>query len=142
VVFGKGYDNYLLVVDDIKKSTASKTWSWQMYTAASNMVTVDNQAKLATITGGRTGAQCKVISLWPSTAVFSYDDTNDLITISDIAVNGRFVTLIISPQAGHSLPQIQTSGSPASNMTIWLSFADGSTDTITIVNGFVTFSRN
>ncbi|MEO6148647.1 MAG: heparinase II/III family protein, partial [Mucilaginibacter sp.] len=157
MLFVKGVQPYLVIADDIQKSTGTGVFKWMFHTSPLNQYTI-GPGQNVVVTGNRRGAKCYIKFLWPQTGValaqtdltgqsidrygriYPYDKFYKEASATVTATNPRFVTFISAAEALENPPAVSFTGTP-DNMQITVTSKDGKIDMIGVTRDNMTFSR-
>jgi len=113
VFFKRTPHPYLVVVDDVKKSTATHTYVSQFFTPSTNTVSVDDKVKTATITGSSDKSYCLAVFYSPSGTVTVSEDNSTgykALRASIQDIDAKIVSLFYPFYQGSAAPDITVSG--------------------------------
>lgn len=145
LLFGRGPQPYLLIVDDIQRDYGAHDFSWLLHSGVGNQIIIDSDSNQARIIGKERGAVCYVKFLWPSDVSFSGSSIiptsdNPKLIATARAVNPHFVTLLVAVDKGEQPPAVTYDGTPE-NMRIEIEFHDGTKDILSVSRENIEFLR-
>jgi len=144
LLFGRGPQPYLLIVDNFQKDEHEHEFTWLMHSAEGNRVELDPQNGRARVVGGQNNAVCEVRFLAPSEGLkISASVAREKLPVlrADVtAVNPMLVTLLVALRPDEAAPQVACLGG-ADGLEVSIIFSTGRRDLIRLKEGTLSFER-